>query len=105
LGGNGALVTEFYDWDDLRAELRDGDVEALAAERARTDAWVSALRLAEERTRLGLAQRQVAESKGVSPGRVSQIENGDLDANEVATLSRHTRALSARPMERTDQIA
>ena len=33
---------------------------------------------------------------GVSPGRVSQIENGDLDANEVATLSRYARALGAR---------
>lgn len=33
---------------------------------------------------------------GVTPGRVSQIENGDLDANEVATLSRYARALGAR---------
>jgi hypothetical protein len=29
---------------------------------------------------------------GVTPGRVSQTENGDLDANEVATLSRYARA-------------
>ena len=33
---------------------------------------------------------------GVTPGRVSQIENGDLDANEVATLSRYAQALGAR---------
>lgn len=33
---------------------------------------------------------------GASPGRVSQIENGDLDANEVATPSRYARALGAR---------
>ncbi|WP_236706273.1 helix-turn-helix transcriptional regulator [Frankia sp. ACN1ag] len=33
---------------------------------------------------------------GVSPGRVSQIENGDLEVNEVATLSRYARALGAR---------
>ncbi len=52
--------------------------------------------LAEERKRLGLTQRQVAELMGVSPGRVSQIENGDLDVNEVATLSRYARALGAR---------
>jgi transcriptional regulator with XRE-family HTH domain len=32
---------------------------------------------------------------GVTPGRVSQIENGDLDVNEVATLSRYARALGA----------
>ena len=30
---------------------------------------------------------------GVTPGRVSQIENGDLDVNEVATLSRYAQAL------------
>ncbi|MET8151054.1 helix-turn-helix domain-containing protein [Actinoplanes sp. NPDC049668] len=90
------LVSEFHDWDDLRAELHDGDDEALAAERARTEAWISAYHLAEERKRLGMTQRQVAELMGVSPGRVSQIENGDLEANEVATLSRYARALGAR---------
>jgi transcriptional regulator with XRE-family HTH domain len=46
--------------------------------------------------RLGLTQRQVADLMGVTPGRVSQIENGDLDVNEVATLSRYARALGAR---------
>jgi hypothetical protein len=39
---------EFYDWDDIRAELHDGDDKALAAERARTEAWVSAFHLAKE---------------------------------------------------------
>ncbi|WP_433311655.1 helix-turn-helix domain-containing protein [Micromonospora sp. CA-269861] len=58
--------------------------------------WVSASQLAEERKRLGLTQRQVAELMGVAAGRVSQIENGDLEANEVATLSRCARALGAR---------
>jgi DNA-binding XRE family transcriptional regulator len=76
----------------VRAELHDGDDEELAAERSRTEAWISAFHLAEERKRLGLTQRQVAELVGVSPGRVSQIENGDLDVNEVATLSRYARA-------------
>ncbi|MEU4369033.1 hypothetical protein AB0F87_17155 [Micromonospora chersina] len=33
---------------------------------------------------------------GVTPGRVSQIENGDLDVNEVATLSRYATALGAK---------
>lgn len=80
----------------IRAELHDGDDEGLAAERVRTEAWVSAFHLAEERKRLGLTQRQVADLMGVSPGRVSQIENGDLDVNEVATLSRYARALGAR---------
>lgn len=89
-------MTDFHDWDDVRAELHDGDDAALVAERARTEAWVSAFHLAEERKRLGLTQREVADLMGVTPGRVSQIENGDLDANEVATLSRYARALGAR---------
>ena len=89
-------MAKFHDWDEIRAELFDGDDEALAAERAHTEAWVSAFHLAEERKRLGLTQRQVADLMGVTPGRVSQIENGDLDANEVATLSRYARALGAR---------
>jgi DNA-binding XRE family transcriptional regulator len=89
-------MTDFHDWDDVRAELHDGDDAALVAERARTEAWISAFHLAEERKRLGLTQREVADLMGVTPGRVSQIENGDLDANEVATLSRYARALGAR---------
>jgi len=89
-------MTEFHDWNDIRAELDDGDGEALAAERAHTEAWVNAFHLAAERKRLGLTQRQVAELMGVTPGRVSQIENGDLDVNEVATLSRYAQALGAR---------
>lgn len=56
--------------------------------------WVSAFHLAEERKRL--TQKQVAESMGVTAGRVSQIENGDLDVNEVATLSRYAQALGAK---------
>ncbi|MET7880829.1 transcriptional regulator [Micromonospora profundi] len=89
-------MSQFHDWDDIRADLHDGDDEALDAERARTEAWINAFHLAEERKRLGLTQRQVAELMGVTPGRVSQIENGDLEANEVATLSRYARALGAR---------
>lgn len=89
-------MTDFYDWEDVRAELDDGDTTALAEERSRTEAWVSAFHLAEERQRLGLTQREVADLMGVTPGRVSQIENGDLEVNEVATLSRYARALGAR---------
>ncbi|MFG3710035.1 helix-turn-helix domain-containing protein [Micromonospora sp. NPDC047730] len=88
-------MTEFYDWEDVRDELRDDETEH-ERERARTEAWVSAFHLAEERKRLGLTQRQVAELMGVTPGRVSQIENGDLDVNEVTTLSRYAAALGAR---------
>lgn len=44
---------------NVREELRDDD-GAYEQERARTEAWVSAFQLAEERKRLGLTQRQVA---------------------------------------------
>ncbi|WJK35385.1 hypothetical protein [Solwaraspora sp. WMMA2065] len=42
-------MTEFHDWDDVRSELHDGDDAALATERARTEAWISAFHLTEER--------------------------------------------------------
>lgn len=89
-------MTDFHDWEDIRAELDDGDEAALAEERARTEAWISAFHLAQERERLGLTQKQVAQLMGVTPGRVSQIENGDLEVNEVATLARYARALGAK---------
>src|SRR5512142_1963958 len=89
-------MNDFHDWEDIRGELDDGDTAALTDERARTEAWISSYHLAEERKRLGLTQREVAELMGVTPGRISQIENGDLDVNEVATLSRYARALGAR---------
>ncbi|MEV4724317.1 helix-turn-helix domain-containing protein [Micromonospora humida] len=88
-------MTEFHEWEEIRDEL-GGDDAAYEIERARTEAWVSAFHLAEERKRLGLTRRQVAELMGVTPGRVSQIENGDLDVNEVATPSRYATALGAR---------
>ena len=89
-------MTGFHDWQDVRAERDDGDEAALEQERALTEAWVSAYHLAEERKRLGLTQKQVAASMGVTAGRVSQIENGDLDVNEVATLARYAQALGAK---------
>ena len=39
-----AVTRELYDWDEVRAELHDGDDVALAAERVRTEAWVNAYR-------------------------------------------------------------
>lgn len=48
---------DFHDWNDIRAELHDGDNDALDVERARTEAWVSAFHLAEERKRLGPPQQ------------------------------------------------
>jgi len=46
----------FHDWTDIRAELFDGDAEALTAERARTEAWINAHHLTEKQEQLGLDQ-------------------------------------------------
>src|SRR5688572_4031092 len=48
-------------------------------------------RLAEMRKRRGLTQEQVAERMGVSVGRVSQVERGDVSTQEV--LNRYINAL------------
>ena len=48
-------------------------------------------RLAEMRKRRGLTQEQVAERMGVSVGRVSQVERGDVSTQEV--LNRYITAL------------
>ncbi|GAA3018159.1 helix-turn-helix transcriptional regulator [Streptosporangium longisporum] len=55
-----------------------------------------AWRLAEMRKRRGLSQNQVAQSMGVSVGRVSQIEKGDVSTREV--LDRYVAALGGTLM-------
>lgn len=54
-------------------------------------ARVRAHRLADMRKRRGLTQRQVAQQMGVTVGRVSQIENGELAGIDV--LDRYVVAL------------
>lgn len=51
-------------------------------------------RLAEERKRHGLTQAQLAEVMGVSPGRVSQIERGEVST--LASIVRYVEALGGR---------
>jgi ribosome-binding protein aMBF1 (putative translation factor) len=54
----------------------------------------SGQRLAEERKRRGLTQAQLAQTMGVSPGRVSQIERGELSTIEA--IARYVQALGGR---------
>jgi PPOX class probable F420-dependent enzyme len=42
-------MTTFHDWEEIRSELDDGDVDALAAERARTEAWASTFNPSQDR--------------------------------------------------------
>ncbi|MGH3196173.1 MAG: helix-turn-helix domain-containing protein [Streptosporangiaceae bacterium] len=51
----------------------------------------SGQRLAEERKQRGLTQAQLAETMGVTPGRVSQIERGELSTIEA--IARYVQAL------------
>jgi DNA-binding XRE family transcriptional regulator len=79
---------------------RDASIERVGSEREaerRSKALMarqSGHRLAEERKRHGLTQAQLAEVMGITPGRVSQIERG-----EVSTLDpivRYVEALGGR---------
>jgi DNA-binding XRE family transcriptional regulator len=82
-------------WSDVRA----GHVDAIGAERvvlgaSQVLARVRAHRLAEVRKQQGFTQRDVAEAMGVSVGRVSQIESGDLSGVDV--LDRYVSAIGGQ---------
>jgi transcriptional regulator with XRE-family HTH domain len=54
----------------------------------------SSQRLAEERKRHGLTQARLAQAMGVTPGRVSQIERGELPT--IDAVARYVQALGGR---------
>ena len=68
--------------------------EVVAEHAERMLARVRAHSLAEVRRRKGLTQRQVADAMGVSTGRISQIEHGDLSGLDV--LDRYVQALGGQ---------
>ena len=79
-------------WSDVRDKhVGAAGVEDVEAGKERLLAQVRAHRLADMRKRRGLTQRQVAETMGVTVGRVSQIENGELAGIDV--LDRYVSAL------------
>jgi DNA-binding XRE family transcriptional regulator len=73
-------VSSFTKWDRDAYRRRVGEEEA-ARRRGAIMAEQWGYQLAEERKRLGVTQAGLAEIMGVTPGRVSQIEHG-----EVATV-------------------
>lgn len=84
---------EYSDWDDLRKEI----AEEVGAERIdAAKAELRAYNLAEARRRRHLTQAQVAEAMGLTQGRVSQIERGNIGESEVETLARYAKALGGR---------
>jgi Helix-turn-helix domain len=69
-------------------EVEAGAAALVARGRART--------LAEQRTRLGLTQAQVAQRMGVRQERVSAIERAEPGSTEVRTLASYVEALGGR---------
>ncbi|TDC77449.1 helix-turn-helix domain-containing protein [Streptomyces hainanensis] len=88
-------MTEFVGWAASghreRAEQLAGGSEAFQEGALRLIVEARAWRLAEMRRERGLTQGEVADRMGVSTGRVSQIENGQVSGNDVIT--RYVRAL------------
>jgi DNA-binding XRE family transcriptional regulator len=62
------------------------DAIPLAEARAELDAYVGGHHLKELRKSLGKAQTEIAQILGVSQSRISQIENGNIEAMELETL-------------------
>ena len=82
----GSLAGEFF--PGQTAELRDGAAALAARNRART--------LAEERTRLGLTQAEVAQRMGVPPDQVAAIERAGPGTTDVRTMVSYVEALGGR---------
>lgn len=82
-------------WSDVRTKhVAAAGSEEVAEHAERMLARVRAHNLADVRRRKGLTQKQVADAMGVSTGRVSQIEHGDLSGLDV--LDRYIKALGGQ---------
>ncbi len=83
-------------WKDIRAEFveRAGGEVAVEAGKQELLAQVVGHRLAEIRKGRGLTQQQIAVRMGVTKGRVSQIEQGQISGQDV--LARYATALGGR---------
>jgi DNA-binding XRE family transcriptional regulator len=83
-------------WGDVRGRhvAAAGGAAAVGAGKDRLLARTRGQRLAEIRKRQGLTQRDVATAMGVSVGRVSQIEAGDVSGIDV--LGRYVTAIGGR---------
>ena len=83
-------------WQDVKADLRakgNFDDEKVRAHMERLRSEVRMHRPAEIREAMGITQQLLAAQIGVSQSRVSQIERGELEHTEVATLRSYFREL------------
>jgi DNA-binding XRE family transcriptional regulator len=91
------IEAEYTSWDDVRDEIAKAvGPERIDAARSELQTWLRAYALTEARKRRHMTQQQVAAAMGLTQGRVSQIENGQLAESEVETLSRYAAALGGR---------
>jgi DNA-binding XRE family transcriptional regulator len=84
-------VTSYTRWDRDAYIDRAGGIEEAERRRKALMARQSGHRLAEERKQRGLTQAQLAQTMGITPGRVSQIERGELSTIEA--IARYVQAL------------
>jgi ribosome-binding protein aMBF1 (putative translation factor) len=87
-------MTGYTKWDRDAYIKRVGGQEHAERRRRSLLASQSGHRLAEERRQRGLTQAQLAEVMGVSPGRVSQIERGEVST--IDAVARYVQALGGR---------
>jgi phage shock protein A/DNA-binding XRE family transcriptional regulator len=88
-----------YGYDDPRSFLEEFHPGQAAEVQAAAAALIARNRtrtLADQRTRLGFTQAEVAHRMGVRQERVSAIERAEPDATEVRTLASYIEALGGR---------
>jgi DNA-binding XRE family transcriptional regulator len=87
-------MSSYTKWDRTAYVERVGGEEEAERRRKAVMARQSGYRLAEERKRHGLTQAQLAQAMGVTPGRVSQIERGEVAT--IDAVARYVKALGGR---------
>src|SRR5437762_10890308 len=87
-------MSSYTKWDRAAYIERAGGEEEAERRRKVLMARQSGHQLAEERKRHGLTQAQLAQAMGVTPGRVSQIERGELAT--IDAVARYVQALGGK---------
>ena len=84
-------MTSYTKWDRDAYIERVGGLEEAERRRKALMARQGGQRLAGERKQRGLTQAHLAQTMGVTPGRVSQIERGELSTiKAIAPTFRHS---------------
>jgi len=91
-----ALTYDFSDTRSFLDEFFPGRADEVTADAAALVAANRIWPLAEQRTRLGLTQEEVARRMGVRQEQVSAIERAEPGATEIRTLASYVEALGGR---------